>query len=332
MRLTIILLTIIMILFPACKKKNKLPDLDLKKPQVLRTLRVINPALPQLSEEDYRKTLDITAKAFKKYFNVEIVFDDRGSLSIREYFKKYYDPIAGENKLRDFILRADKSSIDALDIAMMIDYEDTPLAELKEFTSALIPEEALAKLKSRESFFGYIARMHIRKLKIINKIKLADGKHLGGWPYNQYLNWSHLAVNQGDYDFVFTNQLLASAEAKDTSLHASLRGGISSGVTFQSKTSYNGMVVMSSAPFLLNQDFFVDERGYSSAATEAPTLIGTYTTHEFGHLITHFGHPAGPGSEHCIMRPAVGLHYKIWLDLVTGSPCTIEVPRITSFE
>jgi len=133
-------------------------------------------------------------------------------------------------------------------------------------------------------------------------------------PFHQYVYWDAAIERVRRFDFILTNQILASAESVDASIHTSLRGGITTGFTERSHGLYGGTIILSSYPVSGTDEPLRQMRGGDYGTEEEARILGAYSAHEFGHLLRYWGHPFD--HEACVMNPARSLRYREWYDAI----------------
>jgi hypothetical protein len=156
-------------------------------------------------------------------------------------------------------------------------------------------------------------------------IQGGDGQPLlEGSIYNEYYAWVFAPrTTPWAFEVVITNQLLASVEYSDNSLHSALRGGVSNGLTMQSPGSRYGTVsTLSLFPFTsqdpLTQQLRNDTQGTPINPTEAAAAM---LTHELGHQLLHLGHPFN--SKACVMNPPELLQFEAWTRGLDAAQCPL---------
>ena len=173
----------------------------------------------------------------------------------------------------------------------------------------------------------------------------ADSPALDGQPllgpdrFNEYTWWLALGDTSMPYDLILTNQLIASAEWSANSVHSALRGGVSNGITTQSRRSqFKLFSVVSSFPFLDGAAQTRRLRGEGSAPAETAATsnhyMGLMVAHELGHLLLHLGHPFG--NPQCVMTPPVRLAFRAWATGLAADKCalgasTANTPGVVKF-
>lgn len=318
-------------LWPAC---SLLDSFKSSEPEVrlLQSIYVQNPRLKGIPLAEYRRMLGIMEDAFLREWDIHIQFLDRGRMPIDAYFNTYFEPTAGDTPYKESFYDVEKNDPMELAAAFKDVWREMTLDDLIRSIHGYTGCGPLEQSKTKEELAEGVARCHVSKYKELRAITLEDGQPLlTGAPYEQFLNWEWMSRNQKDYDIVVTNQLIASIETYSPAIHSSLRGGVSTGVTYKSRTQYDGMVVMSTFPLLSDLRYFYRERRFAGETPEARDIAGWYQTHELGHLLLQYDHPIGhPG---CSMNFAIGFDYRTWYDDVmkNGPTCKREHKILKSF-
>ncbi len=154
---------------------------------------------------------------------------------------------------------------------------------------------------------------------------LQDGSTLlGNDLFNQYHFWTTLGFANLPFEIVLTNQLIASAEVSENSVHSALRGGVSNGITGTSAFSKHGAFsVLSVYPFYSADATTVELRkGKKYSEDEAAKYAAALLAHELGHQLLHLGHPFNNPS--CIMRPPQRLEFDSWYKNLDASKCNLN--------
>jgi hypothetical protein len=156
-------------------------------------------------------------------------------------------------------------------------------------------------------------------------IRGGDGQHLlDGSVYNEYLAWAHAPqTTPWACEVVITNQLLASVEYLNNSVHSALRGGVSNGLTMLSPHSRYGTVsALSLFPFTsqhpLARQLRAETPGKPTNVIEAAAAL---LTHELGHQLLHLGHPFN--SKACVMNPPELLQFDNWTRNLNAAQCPL---------
>lgn len=292
------------------------------KAVVLQAVYVRNPDLPSLSLAEYRKMLGIMEEAFMREWAQPIRLVDRGRMPIDAYFDEYLRPVETENPYREYYFKAGEDDPEALKKAFLDVWADLSLDDLVRSLRSYAGCGHLERSTTKEELADGVVMCHLHKYEELRVLRLENGQPLlTGAPYEQYLNWEWLSRNQKDFEVVVTNQLIASIETYTPALHSSLRGGVSTGVTYKSKTLHEGMVVMSTFPLLSDLPYFRRERGYAASDPRSLEITAWYQTHELGHLLLQYDHPIDHAG--CTMNFAVGFGYLEWYDdvMANGPRC-----------
>lgn len=166
---------------------------------------------------------------------------------------------------------------------------------------------------------------HLARFAQWHKLKAMDDKDLfNGDACNEYFAWVFAPRTQAwPYEVVLTNQLIASVEYSENSLHSALRGGVSNGLTTQSTASRYGTVSVCSLFPMTSMDALTrqlrnDAPGQEPKPVEA---IAALLTNELGHQLLHLGHPYN--SKACVMNPAELLQFEAWTQGLDAAQCPI---------
>ncbi len=157
------------------------------------------------------------------------------------------------------------------------------------------------------------------------KSLLPDGTPLLGNDYfNEFVFWSSLGHSSLPFEVVITNQLIASAEIINNSVHSALRGGVSNGITNSSYASRNGVFsILSVYPFFSQDAMTLRLRGNKKySAEESAKYAAAMLVHELGHQLLHLGHPFDNSA--CVMRPPVLLQFDIWYMQLNADKCKLN--------
>ena len=142
-------------------------------------------------------------------------------------------------------------------------------------------------------------------------------------PFSEFVYWTALGMTELPYEVIITNQLMASAEYAENSVHSALRGGLSNGLTTGSIHAQHGTVsILSLYPFIATDPATMALR--DGAFTNQAEMVGAAAallTHEIGHQLLHLGHPFGNSA--CIMSPVQLLHFKAWMRGFAPARCAV---------
>ena len=247
-------------------------------------------------------------------------------MDIETFFRRYCPVVFPENRAEDpFVLEIIEPNpvhTNKLAAALAKNHQVDSLDSLREFASAVLPAAGFEGIDTKDAFFKVVAAHHLQKLSVLSRLPAAPGaaKRLldPALPYHQYVYWDAAAERVRRFDFILTNQALASAESVDASIHSSLRGGVTTGFTERSHATYGGTVVLSTYPVLGEAGPIREMRGGDYAPKDAARYLGAYSSHEFGHLLLHRGHPFDHPA--CVMNPAKALRYQEWYEEIETAP------------
>jgi hypothetical protein len=163
----------------------------------------------------------------------------------------------------------------------------------------------------RADFATALINYHADVLNKFRRQNAADGHPIIDInPYNEFAHWSGIPHTKLKHDLYLTNQPIISLERGDPSLHASLRGGITNGITTPCANCRYGTAIILSIYALYGNDNLLasirTESPYSDA--EKALFSAQVLTHELGHQLLHFGHPFA--LQDCVMNPVEGQNFR----------------------
>ncbi|MGQ0708256.1 MAG: hypothetical protein ACT4NV_00745 [Rhodoferax sp.] len=140
---------------------------------------------------------------------------------------------------------------------------------------------------------------------------------------NEYLMWHAYVGHHTPHHLILTNQIIASAEYVDNSVHSAIRGGVSNGLTTTAKKNSLGAAsVVSLFPFVSSDPV---TSGLRDGAFDSPDqrneAIALMVVHELGHLLARHGHPYDNPA--CVMNPPPLLHFKRWMQQLDPASCKV---------
>ncbi|MEW6776610.1 MAG: hypothetical protein AB1405_09980 [Bdellovibrionota bacterium] len=307
---------LLLLLAAACGPREAAPGS--KQPVPVRFVRVVNPRLPAFDDHQVEIFLAEAQRFAQNQLGLTLQWIDLGAIPIEDFFRRYYPILFPENRMDDpfvvDILEPHPVHAPQLAQALLKNHTDNSFPSLRDFAVEALPAPWIEGIDDKESLFRLIAEFHLQELAELAAlpspsdpaVKLLDPN----LPFHQYVYWDAAAERVRRFDLILTNQLLASAETIDASIHSSLRGGITTGFTERSRGIYGGTVVLSTYPVLGKEGPFVQMRGGFYKDEEAARILGAYSAHEFGHLFLHRGHPYDHPA--CVMNPAKSLRYREW--------------------
>lgn len=313
----------------SCSQQPEMKSLalpDASKDIHFRVANAINSRFPQLSDEQLQIILEKTSMMVKEHFDLNVLFEKPKAVSIEALFDSLPEKVKRER--RDEIVKFGAVS-DADTIKMrkgvyevLSKYWDDRQAVV-DYTNPylLTPMEGNDFKKLSAALVDTL----LKRLEYWLTQKADDGRPvIDAQPYNEWVWWDSLGYGDMPYDIVITNQLVASAEIYDMSVHSSIRGGITAGTTTYSKQArYGSYAYITVYPMLNNSDMLVELRNdkvYSD--DQVTTFAAALLTHEIGHLLLHLGHPFG--NSKCIMSPTPLLKYREWLEGLDAAGCPLN--------
>ncbi len=310
---------------PAPAKTIALPDVS--HGVDLRVAYADNPRFAPLSDAQLGAILAQAAGVAKQHFGVEVRFGKPSHLTVSELFSAMSERGAA---------KAEKARLDPTGLAAT--QQTLALGLLKDMrTDGDIPAQKrfalphLIKPPADNSTLAFAREVVATQHKLLQNWRdtpALDGQPLLGRDrFNEYTYWHELGDSAMPYDVVITNQLIASAEWEDNSVHSAVRGGVSNGITTQSHGGrFRLYSVLSSFPFL---DAGVQTRqlrgGDLPSPEEANRYMGLLLAHELGHLLLHLGHPFN--NPHCVMTPPERLEFRQWAQGLDAVKCPLSSHR-----
>ena len=284
----------------------------------IRVLRVTNPNLPEFTDRELEIFLAEAQRFALDQLHVRVRWIDLGEVTTESFFRDYFPVVFPEHRTDDpfvlNIIEPNPAHARKLSVALIEGHQSDSLSELMTFAGEILPSEQLEVVDSKGRLFDLVARHHLEMLAVLAGLKAPRQPGVPlldeALPYHQYVYWDAAVRDVRRYDLIITNQILASAETIDAQIHASLRGGITTGFTERSNATYGGSIVLSTYPVLGEEEPLVEMRDGSYTRDEAARYLGAYTSHELGHLLLHLAHPFD--QPHCIMNPARLLRYREW--------------------
>ena len=170
---------------------------------------------------------------------------------------------------------------------------------------------SVAANTSLAEFATALISYHAAELSKFRLQNAADGRPIiDSNPYNEYVHWSAIPHTKLNYDLYITNQPIISLERGDPSMHASLRGGITNGLTTPcAKCSYGTAIILSVYPLYGNDSLLTSIRTEAPFSEIEKTLFSAQVlTHELGHQLLHLGHPFA--LQDCVMNPVEGQNFR----------------------
>jgi hypothetical protein len=294
------------------------------QPIELRVAHVVNPRLPRMNDEQLALMLETMAKATSEHFGISVRFTQPVEIPIAQAFAGIPPKFADLAK-RDqynfrswFVLKSRLASAFAHGLAQA----GEPLEDM-----ALFAQKNGIKLDARsfETFGRDTAALQLDRMNQWLKLKADDGKSVvDDQAFHEYTVWNYLGYGQMPYEFVITNQIIASVEFNQPSIHTAIRGGYTNGITtFNPQSRFGSFSVWSTFAFTSNDADWLSKRyGESYSTDEAARLAGLAAVHELGHQLLHLLHPFG--QKGCIMNPVPMFAYRAWSTKLSAKDCPLR--------
>jgi hypothetical protein len=306
-------------------EKINLPELSSETIE-LRVASVINPRFKKLSDKQLKKILKKTVSMVKQNFDISIAFTEPEIVSIEGFFTYLKENIKTARS-KDIVDSANVSQIDREKmqdgVYDLLDNYQNDQEAIVEYARPylLVPYEG----DDFDELAKALVDTLLIRLEYWRNQKAADGKSvINKQPYNEWVWWDSIGYSDMPFDVVITNQLVASAEIQDMSVHSSIRGGITAGTTaYSKKAQFNGYVYAMTYPMLNDSEILTtlrNDKHYTS--DQITTYAAALLTHELGHLLLHLGHPFGNPS--CVMSPTPLLKYREWVEGLDASKCLLN--------
>ena len=303
--------------------KVPLPDMS-DGSATLRVVRAIDPRLPRLSPKQFQTLLSKAGKIVKWHFGVHLRFETAAQVSVAELFGKLPSHVieAAAGDIYDFKTENGNRP-------QLIEHMENQLREnnstLDEMVVFARPHmKSAPEITTYRSFAEALVDTLLGRLEVWKRLDAADGTPIiDARPHNEWIYWDNLGYGDLPFDLIITNQLVASAEYTQQTIHTAIRGGLTVGTTTYNRDGrYKSVSWLSTFPFLSNEENVAGLReGEVYGPDEASRLAGAYLGHEIGHMLFHFGHPYGNSA--CVMDPVRLLQFRNWLTGLDPAKCPI---------
>lgn len=305
-------------------KNVQLPDV-FNKGITLRVANVVNPRFPELTDAQVQEILAKTSVLVKQHFGLTVGFEQPSTVPIDSFFSHLKDNVKKERH-NDIVKFSEVSEDEKQKMregvyqVLTLYWNDREVVADYARPYLLVPFEGD---DFRQLSKALVDTLLIR-LRYWKDQKAEDGKPvIDNNPYNEWVWWDSIGYGDMPYDVVITNQIVASAEVYDMSVHSSIRGGITAGTTTYSKRArFNTYAYIMVYPMLNDGDMLAnlrDDAHYTSEQTT--TYAAALLAHELGHSLLHLGHPFG--NQNCIMSPTPLLKYREWVDGLDAAQCQL---------
>jgi hypothetical protein len=135
--------------------------------------------------------------------------------------------------------------------------------------------------------------------------------------------WTSIGYAKFPFEFVVTDQIIASVEYAGNAAHSAVRGGYTNGITTGNESSrLRTTSIWSTFAFTANDDWVVRMRGGETyEPAEAARLAGISAAHAIGHQLFYFGHPYDWAA--CLMNPISMFAHRTQIYRLSAKDCPI---------
>jgi hypothetical protein len=302
----------------------KLPDLP-DDTITLSVASVVNPRFPELTDKQLQQVLDKTSLMMMQHFGLSVDFKKPVSVPIGNFFNHLQDNVIKERK-KDIVKFSEVSEEERARMREGVYKRLTNYWNDREVVADYARPYLLTPYEGDD--FQQLAKALVdtllMRLQYWQDQNAEDGKPvINEEPYNEWVWWDNIGYGDMPYDVVITNQIVASAEVYDMSVHSSIRGGITAGTTtYSKKGQFSAYAYIMVYPMLNDTDMLMQLRNDEHYTDEqTTTYAAALLTHELGHLLLHLGHPFG--NQNCIMSPTPLLKYREWYEGLDASQCQL---------
>lgn len=292
-------------------------------PVTLRVVHVINPRLPRMNDGQILILLNAVKETSRQHFGVELTFAPVEELSIAAFFERIPEQRRQQALQHTYDFKTGTGNPQQLadDFGRRLREEGEPLPPMLRYAKPYLGE---LSQPSYEALGGALARLQLERIKRWQTVPALDGgPAIDASPYNEYTMWDLAGYGDIPFELVITNQIIASVENIDPSVHTAIRGGYNNGLTTYSRSSrFQTYSVWSTFAFTTDYPWVKEMRnGESLNAAEAARLAGIGAAHELGHQLFHFLHPYDNIA--CVMNPVPMFSYRAWADKLSPRDCPI---------
>jgi hypothetical protein len=289
----------------------------------LRVAHVVNPRLPRMSDSQLTIMLQQIEKTTLEHFGLQVKFAPLVEIPVAAVFAsippKFQTLAAQQTYDRTAFFQRLSRLQEAF--AKGLAQSGESLASQAEFAKPHTPQ---AELKSFDQLGKAIADLQLANFKRWSSRTALDGKSvIDNSRFHEFMQWNHLGYGKLPFEFVITNQIIASVEYVLPAVHSAVRGGYSNGITsFNPLAKYGTYSAWSTYAFTENDaDWLQWRNGERYTPEEAARLAGIAATHELGHQLLHLLYPFG--QKGCIMSPVPMFAYRAWEAQLSAKDCAI---------
>lgn len=276
-----------------------------------------------MNSSQLEQLLDATRKASQDHLGVDLRFVAPVEIPVDALFQQIppeprhraYEQIYDFKTSNGDPIRFEKAFI-----AGLKENGDT-VEDVMQFSAPYLEESVQG---SYEALGAALAKLQLHRIEKWKAVKALDGgPAIDSSPYNEFVLWDSLGYTSLPFEFVVTNQVIASVEYVYPAAHAAIRGGYSNGLTTYNQNSrLKTTAIWSTFAFTADDKWLIQMRGGESyKPDEAARLSGIAAAHEIGHQLFHLGHPYGDTA--CLMNPVPLFAFRAWTDKLSPKDCQL---------
>jgi len=259
----------------------------------LKVVYLEDKRLPSITQKDIKEILEEAKNELQIKFGINYVnFDYSGIKPISIFFNKnlnkndkYYKNLS----LTRYKLFSNEISYEGKKEEILKFLKQWKLWDIKKFFS----EDVQKNLNNYEDVMKELYKIYFEKLKILENLKLSNGKFLidrENNDFNSYINWVVAMNNQDEYDILFTNTIIVYDDILHPYPHAVLRYAKVGGSSFDSPKRmvfYGRAAMVNLFEMLTDIDYFKkDESEKNIDRSLWNKIIGSFIlAHEIGHAL-----------------------------------------------
>ena len=293
-------------------RARHLPLPDVSGPVSLRVAYVENPRFAPLPPARLSAILAMARKDMLQQLGVAVDFAPPAMLPIDRVLGTMSPALAKEAERARMDATLDPRKLERLVPTLIKDLRDAgDIAAQKRFAEGYLLHAPVDG--SDRAFARALLTTHHGLLAQWGTTLALDGKPaIGKDRFNEYTYWNVVGSTPLPFEVLVTNQLIASAEKSENSVHSAIRGGLSNGITTQNRAGrYKLVSILSTYAFVDPGPLARKLRGGGVLTAEQEDLfMARLLVHELGHQLLHLGHPFD--NPHCIMAPPKALEFQAW--------------------
>jgi hypothetical protein len=289
----------------------------------LRVAHVINPRLPRMSDAQIELMLEQMTRSTQEHFGLQVKFAAPVEISIATVFASIppkLSTLAQRLTYNPQSLFQRRSHLHEA-FSKGLAGSGEPLAAQGAFAQQHAPD---VDASSFDQLGKTLADLQLANIKRWSERRALDGNSvIDDSRFHEFMQWGYLGYGKLPYEFIITNQIIASVEYISPSVHSAIRGGYTNGITsYNPLAKFGTYSAWSTYAFTDNDaDWLKWRAGESYSPDEAARLAGISAAHELGHQLLHLLHPFG--QKGCIMEPVPMFAYRAWAAQLSAKDCAV---------